>query len=218
MDESFSYSPTSSGEGSVTAGIGDVKSTIKLNNTKGTIGLTVEAEGVAYPNFPLLFLSYNELATGSVNIQFTGNKYNLTYTNLPIQKIYDFKGVLPDYYKIKVSYSGDDNFLSMDAYAYLEVRKGDSTMTIFSYDCYINDTGAPLFYVILPRDANGYLTIGNRPPVNVTEIGEKEKRGLVIKLTNDGSWLMLHFYIPGMICLNLPLLMHPAIFLKFQQK
>ena len=188
LDESFSYSPTSSGEGSVTAGIGDVKSTIKLNNTKGTIGLTVEAEGVAYPNFPLLFLSYNELATGSVNIQFTGNKYNLTYTNLPIQKIYDFKGVLPDYYKIKVSYSGDDNFLSMDAYAYLEVRKGDSTMTIFSYDCYINDTGAPLFYVILPRDANGYLTIGNRPPVNVTEIGEKEKRGLVIKLTNDGSW------------------------------
>ena len=188
LDESFSYSPTSSGEGSVTAGIGDVKSTIKLNNTKGTIGLTVEAEGVAYPNFPLLFLSYNELATGSVNIQFTGNKYNLTYTNLPIGKIYDFKGVLPDYYKIKVSYSGDDNFLSMDAYAYLEVRKGDSTMTIFSYDCYINDTGAPLFYVILPRDANGYLTIGNRPPVNVTEIGEKEKRGLVIKLTNDGSW------------------------------
>ncbi|WP_296867023.1 hypothetical protein, partial [uncultured Methanobrevibacter sp.] len=188
LDESFSYSPTSSGEGSVTAGIGDVKSTIKLNNTKGTIGLTVEAEGVAYPNFPLLFLSYNELATGSVNIQFTGNKYNLTYTNLPIQKIYDFKGVLPDYYKIKVSYSGDDNFLSMDAYAYLEVRKGDSTMTIFSYDCYINDTGAPLFYVILPRDANGYLTIGDRPQVNVTEIGEKEKRGLVIKLTNDGSW------------------------------
>ena len=50
------------------------------------------------------------------------------------------------------------------------------------------DTGAPLFYVILPRDANGYLTIGNRPPVNVTEIGKKDGRDLIIKLTNDGSW------------------------------
>jgi len=188
LDESFSYSPTSSGEGSVTAGIGDVKSTIKLNNTKGTIGLTSRVENIIYPDISSISLMYNKLATGTIDIQLTGNKYNLTYTNLPISQVIDFKGVLPDYYSVKISYSGDDNFYGMVAYDGFWVHKGNSNIKVFSYDCYINDTGAPLFHVILPRDANGNLTIGNRPPVNVTEIGEKDGRDLIIKLTNDGSW------------------------------
>ena len=188
LDESFSYSPTSSGEGSVTAGIGDVKSTIKLNNTKGTIGLTSRVENIIYPDISFISLMYNTLATGTIDIQLTGNKYNLTYTNLPISPGIDFKGVLPDYYSVKISYSGDDNFYGMVAYDGFWVHKGNSNIKVFSYDCYINDTGAPLFHVILPRDANGNLTIGNRPPVNVTEIGKKDGRDLIIKLTNDGSW------------------------------
>ena len=188
LDESFSYSPTSSGEGSVTAGIGDVKSTIKLNNTKGTIGLTSRVENIIYPDISSISLMYNKLATGTIDIQLTGNKYNLTYTNLPISQVIDFKGVLPDYYSVKISYSGDDNFYGMVAYDGFWVHKGNSNIKVFSYDCYINDTGAPLFHVILPRDANGNLTIGNRPQVNVTEIGEKDGRDLIIKLTNDGSW------------------------------
>ena len=188
LNESFSYSPTSSGEGSVTAGIGDVKSTIKLNNTKGTIGLTSRVEDIIYPDISIISLRYNELATGTIDIQLTGNKYNLTYTNLLISPVIDFKGVLPDYYSVKISYSGDDNFYGMVAYDGFWVHKGNSNIKVYSHDCYINDSGALLFWVVLPRDANGNLTIGNRPPVNVTEIGKKDGRDLIIKLTNDGSW------------------------------
>ena len=131
LGESIRYTATGVGEGSVTASIGNVFCTIRLNNIKANPGLSAENQVITYGENATIALNYNVNAAGKINITLTGKKGILTYLNLDLNATI----ILPDdisagEYEVAVVYSGDVNFMNATANAILTVNKANSTLTI----------------------------------------------------------------------------------------
>ncbi|WP_407414566.1 hypothetical protein [Methanobrevibacter sp.] len=107
------FTPTLCGTGSVTASVEDAYDTIELEITKVDPGLSVVVDPyeIDYGDNATISLSYNEYATGTVNITLIGEKQNYTFTDIPLNETITISDtIMPVEYKVSVSYSGDDNF------------------------------------------------------------------------------------------------------------
>uniref|UniRef100_UPI00388E9B8F beta strand repeat-containing protein n=1 Tax=Methanobrevibacter sp. TaxID=66852 RepID=UPI00388E9B8F len=107
------FTPTLCGTGSVTASVEDAYDTIELEITKVDPGLSVVVDPyeIDYGDNATINLSYNENATGTVNITLIGEKQNYTFTDIPLNETITISDtIMPGEYKVSVSYSGDDNF------------------------------------------------------------------------------------------------------------
>ena len=133
---------------------------LESNNKKNIIF------NLTFKNNMFIFEGLPVNATGKVNITLNGKKYNMTFTNVDLNRTITLENILPDEYNVTVAYSGDDNFINATANATLTVSKlntnitYDSITTIYNSNDSLTITladinGKPLPGVILAVDLNG---------------------------------------------------------------
>ena len=130
LGNSVEYIASELGTASVTAKIENIEYTINLINTIANPHLSVPSEEINYGE-NLIRLSYNEKATGTVNITLKGkNGNNYKFENLELKNAKKKKkNILPDEYNIIVEYSGDTNFYDANANGKLIVKKATPKLT-----------------------------------------------------------------------------------------
>ena len=130
LGNSVEYIASELGTASVTAKIENIEYTINLINTIANPHLSVPSEEINYGE-NLIHLSYNEKATGTVNITLKGkNGNNYKFENLELKNAIKLpKNILPDEYNIIVEYSGDTNFYDANANGKLIVKKATPKLT-----------------------------------------------------------------------------------------
>ena len=181
LDNSVKYTATSYGNGSVTAKIEDVQSTIYLNNFYN-VDLSVSTQNITYLENETLTLTYNNTATGKVNITLKSKNYNKTMqeeinqsiiiTDLPIGE-----------YNVTVEYLGDNLFLNATAYANFIVGKiTTEIITNTTVDLFVGDE-SEINYTLKPSDAVGDLIFSS----NDTNIVTVDSLSCIIKAKSEGS-------------------------------
>ena len=181
LDNSVKYTATSYGNGSVTAKIEDVQSTIYLNNFYN-VDLSVSTQNITYLENETLTLTYNNTATGKVNITLKSKNYNKTIqeeinqsiiiTDLPIGE-----------YNVTVEYLGDNVFLNATAYANFIVGKiTTEIITNTTVDLFVGDE-SEINYTLKPSDAVGDLIFSS----NDTNIVTVDYLSGIIKAKSEGS-------------------------------
>ena len=130
LGNSVEYIASELGTASVTAKIENIEYTINLINTIANPHLSVPSEEIYYGE-NLIRLSYNEKATGTVNITLKGkNGNNYKFENLELKNAIKVpENILPDEYNIIVEYSGDTNFYDANANGKLIVKKATPKLT-----------------------------------------------------------------------------------------
>ena len=130
LGNSVEYIASELGTASVTAKIENIEYTINLINTITNPHLSVPSEEINYGE-NLIRLSYNEKATGTVNITLKGkNGNNYKFENLELKNAIKLpENILPDEYNISVEYSGDTNFYDANAKGKLTVKKIATKLT-----------------------------------------------------------------------------------------
>ena len=130
LGNSVEYIASELGTASVTAKIENIEYTINLINTIANPHLSVPSEEIYYGENQI-HLSYNEKATGTVNITLKGkNGNNYKFENLELKNAIKLpKNILPDEYNIIVEYSGDTNFYDANANGKLIVKKATPKLT-----------------------------------------------------------------------------------------
>ena len=181
LDNSVKYTAASYGNGSVTAEIEDVQSTIYLNNFYN-VDLSVSTQNITYLENETLTLTYNNTATGKVNITLKSKNYNKTIqeeinqsiiiTDLPIGE-----------YNVTVEYLGDNVFLNATAYANFIVGKiTTEIITNTTVDLFVGDE-SEINYTLKPSDAVGDLIFSS----NDTNIVTVDYLSGIIKAKSEGS-------------------------------
>ena len=181
LDNSVKYTATSYGNGSVTAKIEDVQSTIYLNNFYN-VDLSVSTQNITYLENETLTLTYNNTATGKVNITLKSKNYNKTIqeeinqsiiiTDLPIGE-----------YNVTAEYLGDNVFLNATAYANFIVEKiTTEIITNTTVDLFVDDE-SEINYTLKPSDAVGDLIFSS----NYTNIVTVDSLSGIIKAKSEGS-------------------------------
>ena len=130
LGNSVEYIASELGTASVTAKIENIEYTINLINTIANPHLSVPSEEIYYGENQI-HLSYNEKATGTVNITLKGkNGNNYKFENLELKNAIKLpENILPDEYNISVEYSGDTNFYDANAKGKLTVKKIATKLT-----------------------------------------------------------------------------------------
>ena len=187
LDRAAKYIATEYGKGSVTASIENAKHTIFLDNRLNPeFSAEVNPQVIDYGNNTVIFLSYNDAATGTVNISLTGKKHSQKIENVDLNKTIGLPNtILPDEYELTVTYSGDKVFADANATSTLTVNKLKSDIKVVGHDIYVNETQGLMFNVKLPENATGNISINNERILNVTKEGRKENNSLIIEIMNN---------------------------------
>ncbi|MEE0025565.1 Ig-like domain-containing protein, partial [Methanobrevibacter sp.] len=188
LDDAVKYVATEYGKGSVTASIENAKHTIFFDNIElnPKFSAEVNPQVIDYGKNTTIMLSYNDTATGTVNITFTGKKHNHKIENVDLNKTIQLPNtILPDEYEVTVTYSGDKVFANASATSALTVNKLKSDIKVVGHDIYVNETRGLMFNVTLPGNATGNLNISNGTILNVTKEGRKENNSLIIEIMNN---------------------------------
>ena len=161
LDNNVKYKATGSGKGSVTAKIENASYTIYFDNILRNVNLSVSAKNITYLENEILTLTYNNTATGKVNITLKSKNYlktiemdinqTVTITNLPAGE-----------YDVTVEYSGDNIFSNATAYANFTVKKittevipDNETIDLFV------DEESKVTYTLKPENALGNISFSS---------------------------------------------------------
>ena len=188
LDDAVKYVATEYGKGSVTASIENAKHTIFFDNIElnPKFSAEVNPQVIDYGKNTTIMLSYNDTATGTVNITLTGKKHLQKIENVDLNKKIKLPNtILPDEYEVTVTYSGDKVFANASATSALTVNKLKSDIKVVGHDIYVNETQGLMFNVTLPENATGNLSISNGTMLNVTKEGRKENNSLIIDIMNN---------------------------------
>ena len=188
LDDAVKYVATEYGKGSVTASIENAKHTIFFDNIElnPKFSAEVNPQVIDYGKNTTIMLSYNDTATGTVNITLTGKKHLQKIENVDLNKKIKLPNtILPDEYEVTVTYSGDKVFANASATSALTVNKLKSDIKVVGHDIYVNETRGLMFNVTLPENATGNLSISNGTMLNVTKEGRKENNSLIIDIMNN---------------------------------
>ena len=181
LDNSVKYTATSYGNGSVTAKIEDVQSTIYLNNFYN-VDLSVSTQNITYLENETLTLTYNNTATGKVNITLKSKNYNKTIQEEINQSIIITELPIGEY-NVTVEYLGDNLFLNATAYANFIVEKiTTEIITNTTVDLFVGDE-YEINYTLKPSDALGDLIFSS----NDTNIVTVDSLSGIIKAKSKGS-------------------------------
>ena len=181
LDNSVKYTATSYGNGSVTAKIEDVQSTIYLNNFYN-VDFSVSTQNITYLENETLTLTYNNTATGKVNITLKSKNYNKTMQEEINQSIIITELPIGEY-NVTVEYLGDNLFLNATAYANFIVGKiTTEIITNTTVDLFVGDE-SEINYTLKPSDAVGDLIFSS----NDTNIVTVDSLSGIIKAKSKGS-------------------------------
>ena len=122
LNQAVKYMATEHGKGSVTAKIENATHTICFDNLLRNVDLSVSAENIAYPENETLTLTYNNTATGKVNITLKSKNYNKTI-EADINQTITIADLPAGEYNVTVEYSGDNVFSNATTYANFTVEK-----------------------------------------------------------------------------------------------
>ena len=161
LDKTVKYKATSKGTGTVTAKIENAQYTIYFDNNLRNVDLSVSAENITYLENEILTLTYNNTATGKVNITLNSTKYNkkieadinhtITIADLPAGE-----------YNVTVEYFGDNVFSNATAYANFIVEKMPTEVIVDkkTMDLFVDDE-FKITYTLNPDYAVGNITFSS---------------------------------------------------------
>ena len=161
LDKTVKYKATSKGIGTVTAKIENAQYTIYFDNNLRNVDLSVSAENITYLENEILTLTYNNTATGKVNITLNSTKYNkkieadinhtITIADLPLGE-----------YNVTVEYFGDNVFSNATAYANFIVEKMPTEVIVDNktMDLFVDDE-FKITYTLNPDYAVGNITFSS---------------------------------------------------------
>ena len=158
LDKSVKYTATAVGEGSVTASIENVKCSIFVQNNKRDVNLSVNAQNITYLENETLTLTYNNTATGKVNITLKSKNYN--YTSLEdINETIIISNLPAGEYEVVVEYMGDEIFSNATANEKFNIQKVETEIipTNSTINLYVGE-GSKVNYTLNPADAVGNVT------------------------------------------------------------
>ena len=161
LDKTVKYKATSKGTGTVTAKIENAQYTIYFDNNLRNVDLSVSAENITYLENEILTLTYNNTATGKVNITLNSTKYNkkieadinhtITIADLPAGE-----------YNVTVEYFGDNVFSNATSYANFIVEKMPTEVIVDkkTMDLFVDDE-FKITYTLNPDYAVGNITFSS---------------------------------------------------------
>ena len=122
LDNIVKYVATEHGKGSVTAKIENASYTIYFNNILRDVDLSVSAQNITYLENEILTLTYNDTATGKVNITLKSKNYKKTIEG-DINRTITIADLPAGEYDVTIEYSGDNVFSNATSSAYFTVEK-----------------------------------------------------------------------------------------------
>ena len=204
LDESITYTPESSGVGSVTASFENVQCTIEINN-KLNPGLSMDPQEITYSNNTVIALNFNDSATGTVNITLKGNRYNKTYENVVLNATILLEGdILPDEYDVTVIYSGDEIFINASCNSKLKVVSSatviivDKEFDILATDYNAGERGNMIYATL--ADENGNLLFNKTIQIAINGViyyvktNEDGLAGIKINLASANTYTCAWFF------------------------
>ena len=160
LNQAVKYVATERGKGSVTAKIENAAYTICFDNLL-RMDLSVIAKNITYLENETLTLTYNNTATGKVNITLKSKNYNKTIES-DINQTITIANLPAGEYNVTVEYSGDNVFSNATSYANFTVEKittevipGKETIELFVDDEY------NITYTLKPNYAVGNITFSS---------------------------------------------------------
>ena len=158
LDKIVKYMATEYGKGSVTAKIENASYTICFDNILRNVDLSVSAQNITYLENEILTLTYNNTATGKINITLKSKNYNkiikadinqtITIADLPAGK-----------YGVTIRYSGDNVFSNAVSYANFAVEKITTEIILDkeTIDLFVDDE-YNITYILKPDYALGNIS------------------------------------------------------------
>ena len=129
LGEAIEFTPTSLGTGSATATIENIKATVEFT-IKQNPDLSLETKELDYSENSVITLNYSDTASGKINITLNGKKFNVTLTDIDLNKTISLGNINADEYNVTISYSGDNQFAEDVVVETLKINKMPTEITI----------------------------------------------------------------------------------------
>ena len=168
LDESITYSPNSSGAGSVTVSIEDVSCTIEMENQIVDPELEANFEdNITYGEDAVLMVEINGEATGYVEVYDVDGAEPVLIANVTVEealKGINITGLKAGNHSFNINYTGDERFLESECNATISVEKADVILTADKVEMYVSD-GSKLKVIL--TDSNGKPLSNRGVKVNI---------------------------------------------------
>ena len=188
LDVSVGYTATTRGESSVTAKVENAEHTIYLKNIGKNAELSVTAQNITYTENETIILSYNNTATGKVNITLKSKNYNKTIQN-GINETILITDLPAGEYNVTVEYNGDEIFYNATANTSFIVEKLTTEITTNTTMNLFVDAESKINYTIKPADAVGNIVFSS----NDTNIVMVDSTGNIKAKSKGSATITVHF-------------------------
>ncbi len=188
LDVSVGYTATTRGESSVTAKVENAEHTIYLKNIGKNAELSVTAQNITYTENETIILSYNNTATGKVNITLKSKNYNKTIQN-DINETILITDLPAGEYNVTVEYNGDEIFYNATANTSFIVEKLTTEITTNTTMNLFVDAESKINYTIKPADAVGNIVFSS----NDTNIVMVDSTGNIKAKSKGSATITVHF-------------------------
>ena len=195
LEDTVTFTPTKAGTASVTSSVEYAQDTIEIEITKFDPELSVSAETIDWGKNATFVLSYNNTATGTVNITLTdkdGNEYefeDIEINGTIMLPSNEMSIVVAGDYNVTVSYSGDDNFTNATANTTLTVNKVFYPAKLIGYDINVTDINATMFAFYLLKD---------HPPQFVNHDEKYDPEGKYMRvMAEEGEYIIVNILNGG---------------------
>ncbi len=188
LDVSVGYTATTRGESSVTAKVENAEHTIYLKNIGKNAELSVTAQNITYTENETIILSYNNTATGKVNITLKSKNYNKTIQN-DINETILITDLPAGEYNVTVEYNGDEIFYNATANTSFIVEKLTTEITTNTTMNLFVDAESKINYTIKPADAVENIVFSS----NDTNIVMVDSTGNIKAKSKGSATITVHF-------------------------
>ena len=188
LDENVEYTATTHGTGSITAKVENAEHTIYLKNIGKNAELSVTTQNITYTENETIILSYNNTATGKVNITLKSKNYNKTIQK-DINDTILITDLPADEYNVTVEYNGDEIFYNATANTSFIVKKLTTEITTNTTMDLFVDAESKINYTIKPADAVGNIVFSS----NNTNIIMVDSTGNLKAKSKGSATITVHF-------------------------
>ena len=169
LEENITFTPTVSGTGSVTAKMEDAEYTIVFD-VKHSPGLSYLSQEVTYNGTTSITISYNNSATGKVNVKLEGANSNYNFKNMDLNTTIQLGDIEVDVYDVTIEYLGDEQFAKSTVTGTLTVKKIETAITPANATItLLFEDDSKVKYTLSPDDAVGDISFTSSDP-NVVSV------------------------------------------------
>ena len=159
-----------------------------LKNIGKNAELSVTAQNITYTENETIILSYNNTATGKVNITLKSKNYNKTIQN-DINETILITDLPAGEYNVTVEYNGDEIFYNATANTSFIVEKLTTEITTNTTMNLFVDAESKINYTIKPADAVGNIVFSS----NDTNIVMVDSTGNIKAKSKGSATITVHF-------------------------